>query len=453
MCTPLSAAEQLTNFIAFRQAIYETVLLQRRDAQFELLDALLVHGPLGSVAELSTCPLFRRAWPSVYAALEDGRLDTLALRRLLSAQLPPSGVLVLPLDSAPWPHPQAGLLAERQYVHQATQAANGGSVIAGHAYSLLGWTAEAHSSWALPLDCERIRPHETAAEVGVAQVARLVAARPAEWTGLWIIAADGHYGNVRFLRPLAGLDVAAVVRLRRDRVLYQAPAPYGGRGRPAVHGPRFAFQEPATWPAPDQAYCLTDPRWGRVEVQRWDNLHDEDAAELPFSVVRVAVRQERAQPPDPLWLGWLGPAQDAAAIWRYYQARWPIEPSIAVRKQVLHWTRPALQAADACDRWSWLVTLAQWELYLARPLVGDRPLPWQRRQPVGHLTPARVQAGLGVLLAAIGSPARAPQTRGKAPGWPAGRRRRRRVRHAVVKKEPPRAARGRRRGRASPKAA
>ena len=172
MYTSLSADEQLTNFIAFRQAIYETVLLQRRDAQFELLDALLVHGSLGSVAELSTCPLFRRAWPSVYAALEDGRLDTLALRRLLIAQLPASGVQVLPLDGAPWPHPQAGLLAERQYVHQATQAANGGSVIAGHAYSLLAWTAEPRSSWALPLDCERIRPHETAAEVGVAQVAR-----------------------------------------------------------------------------------------------------------------------------------------------------------------------------------------------------------------------------------------------------------------------------------------
>lgn len=453
MPTPLSATEQLTNFIAFRQALYTTVLLQRRDAQFELLDALLVHGPLGSVAELSTSPLFRRGWPSVYAALEDGRLDPLALRRLLAAQLPATGVQVFPLDGASWPHPQASTLAERQYVHQATHAVNGGSVIAGHAYSLLCWTAVPHSSWALPLDCERIGPQQTACDVGVAQVARLVALRPVDWSGLWIIAADGHYGNIGFLRAVAALDVAAVVRLRRDRVLYQAPPPYGGHGRPAVHGPRFAFADPATWPTPDQAVCRHDPRWGRVELQRWDAVHDADDAPTPFSVVRVAVRQERARPPEPLWLGWVGPAQDVAAIWGYYQARWPIEPSIRARKQELHWTRPALRDAAACDRWSWLVSVAQWELYLARGLVGDRPLPWQRRQPAGQLTPARVQAGLGVLFAAIGSPARGPQTRGKSPGWPVGRERRRRTRHAVVTKEPTRAARGQRRARAHPKAA
>jgi hypothetical protein len=138
--------EQLTNFIAFRQALYQSVLTRRRDAQFELLDALLVHGPLGCVAELSTNPLFRRAWSSVYAALEDGRLDTSALQRLLCAQLPTTGVQVCPLDCSSWPHPQARTLAERHYVHQASSAVDGGTVVAGHDYSLLCWTAQPGTS-------------------------------------------------------------------------------------------------------------------------------------------------------------------------------------------------------------------------------------------------------------------------------------------------------------------
>jgi hypothetical protein len=449
----LSLTPQLTNFITFRQAVYREVLTARRDAQFELLDALLVSGPRPCLAELSTSPLFRRRWPSVYAALEDGRLDTLALRRLLARHLPATGVLVLPLDGVSWPHPQATRLAERQYVHQATHAVNGGSAIAGHAYSLLCWTAEAASSWALPLDCTRIRPGQTAREVGLRQLAALVAHRAPTSSALWVVAADGHYGTAAFLRGVQSLPLAAVVRLRRDRVLYGSPLPYRGRGRPAVHGPRLAFQDPASWPLPDQASCLVDPRWGRVELCRWDQVHDEQDAGCRFTVVRVAVHQERPTPPDALWLGWVGPTQDSAAIWRYYQSRWPVEPSIRLRKQQLAWTRPAWQEAATCDRWSWLVSVAQWQLYLARPLVADRPLPWQRAQAAGHLTPARVAAGLGALFAAIGSPARPPQARGKAPGWPPGRRRERRPGHPVVAKAPPGKPHRRRRARDRPAAA
>lgn len=451
MPTPVAAPAQLTNFIAFRQALYQQGLTRRRDAQFELLDALLTGSPVRSFAEFSLAAGFRRTWSSVYAAVEDGRLDTLALRRLLVAQLPPQPELVFALDSSSWPHPQARTLPDRQHVHQATHAVNGGSVIVGHDYSLLTWVAQPRSSWALPLDVERIPSSQTACGVGAQQVARLLAQRPAAPAApLWIIAADGHYGNVGFLRAVRDAGGAAVVRLRKDRVLYQAPAPYAGRGRPAVHGPAFRFRDPTSWPMPDEWCCRRDAHWGRVELQMWANLHDDEDAGCPFSVLRVAVHQERARPPEARWYAWLGPARDAATIWGYYQQRWPMEPSIQARKQLLAWTRPRFQSAEQCDRWSWLVSVAQWELYLARPLVADRPAPWQRRQPVERLTPGRVLAGLGNLLGQLDSPARAPQTRGKSAGWPAGRARRRKARCAVVERTPPRPARGRRRGRAGP---
>jgi hypothetical protein len=146
-----------------------------------------------------------------------------------------------------------------------------------------------------------------------------------------------------------------------------------------------------------------------------------------------------------LWLGWQGPAWPAYVLWRYYQLRWPIEPSIRWRKQQLYWTMPQFQSAQASERWTMLVSLAQWMMYLARPLVQDRPLPWQKTQsssePVEptELTPGRVQRGLGAIFTQIGTPAGPPKTRGKSPGWPKGRPRDRPERHPVVRKGPKRA--------------
>jgi hypothetical protein len=79
-----------------------------------------------------------------------------------------------------------------------------------------------------------------------------------------------------------------------------------------------------------------------------------------------------------------------------------------------------------------LVSIAQWQLFLARDLVIDNPLPWQPAQK--ELTPERVQQGLGGLFQQIGTPAAPPKARGKSPGWPKGKPRAHRERHKVVKK-------------------
>ena len=66
--------EQFSPLIAFRQAAYRC-LGAARDARFELADAVLLPPSANRFAALSLCPAFRRRWPSVYAALEDGRPD------------------------------------------------------------------------------------------------------------------------------------------------------------------------------------------------------------------------------------------------------------------------------------------------------------------------------------------------------------------------------------------
>lgn len=432
MQKPNSTNKHINNLKEFRQALHQHGFTRLRDAQFELVDSLLLSGPVRSFPELSLCPVFRRQWPSAYAAVEDGRQDTHWLREYLLRQVPTQGVQVFALDTTAWSRPRAPTLPDRQYVHSPTADINGSSTVVGYPYSELAWVSQGRSSWALPLDIERVASSSDAVEAGVAQAKGLCQMR----RGFAIVVGDGSYGNHRFLRPLREQSCGVLVRLRRDRVLFGEPPPYSGRGRPKVHGRRFAFKEPQTWGEPHQHLKFSDPHWGRVEIQYWGGLHARQAPDTPFGVLRTGVHLERERPPEALWLGWQGPVWPAAVLWSYYQMRWPIEPSFRWRKQQLYWTIPQFQSAEASDRWTMLVSLAQWMMYLARPLVQDKPLPWQKAQT--EFTPGRVRQGLGALFSQIGTPAGPPKARGKSPGWPRGRARDRPERHPVVRKGPKR---------------
>jgi hypothetical protein len=280
---------------------------------------------------------------------------------------------------------------------------------------------------------------QTDVEVGVEQVKLLCCERSEEMKqDLHLIVADAKYGNHRFLGPLKEEACGALVRMRRDRVLYGEPGAYSGRGRPRVHGDRFAFKESETWGKPGGEVELKDKRWGTVRLRRWDHLHARQDASTTFSVILVETHLEREKPSRPFWLAYQPPpgqepgAQPLATLWHAYQYRWPVEPSIRFRKQYLYWTLPRFQTLERCDRWTMLVTLAQWQLFLARELVQDERLPWQPAQE--NLTPERVQQSLGGLFRQIDTPAQPPQPRGKSPGWPKGRARARKKRHRVVKK-------------------
>ena len=134
-----------------------------------------------------------------------------------------------------------------------------------------------------------------------------------------------------------------------------------------------------------------DARWGQVRLRRWDNLHAKQDAQTVFCVILAETHRERAQPAKPFWLGFQYPPADTPdepplkELWADYHYRWPVEPGIRFRKQSWHWTMPRFQTPARCDRWTMLVTLAHWELFLARDVVQDQPLPWQ--PPQTQLTP------------------------------------------------------------------
>ena len=136
-----------------------------------------------------------------------------------------------------------------------------------------------------------------------------------------------------------------------------------------------------------------------------------------------------------LWLWWSGPGTpDLDVCWRAYLRRFDIEHTFRFAKQTLGWTAPALATPEQADRWTWLVVAAYTQLRLARGLVDDIRLPWERPREAAKLTPARVRRGFRRLGAIIGTPASAPKSQRAGPGRPKGSGRGPRRRYPAVKK-------------------
>ena len=233
----------------------------------------------------------------------------------------------------------------------------------------------------------------TAQDVGVAQIQALAQARTGCSEALDLVSADGKYGNGRFLSRVSGLRVGVVTRLRSDRVFYRpgqsTPAKHG---RPSKYGERFAFKDEQTWGEPDEVQEFQDEHDGKVRLKRWRGLRDKHALGLTCDLLRAETHLEKDKPPKAVWFAWLPPVSTPAeivltaqTIWTAYVKRWPMEPSLRFRKEVLGWTLPRFQSAETGDTWTWLVALAHWMLFLARPIVKDCPLPWQKAQ--SSLTP------------------------------------------------------------------
>jgi len=423
-----STTKHLTNFIEFQQTIYKHVLVNECDAQYELLTSLLVSGPLRSFPELSQSPVFQRQWSSAYQAIRRGQQDRTWLTEYLSQQVPPDSTFAL--DCSSWVHPRAKVLDEQQFTRVPSRTVSGHAIAQGHVYSTLAYLPERRGSWAPPISTERVEVEQTPVACGIAQVKRLRQARPNSHD---IVTGDGSYGNHDFLGGVQSTGTTIVARLRCDRVLYGPPPPYAGRGRPRVHGERFAFKDTTTWREPEETMCFEDERHGQVCLKRWSGYHAKQAADVPCEVICAHTHLERVNPPKPVWLGCVN-AQlyTAQELWLAYDSRWAIEPAFAFRKQQLHWTLPRFQQADRCDRWTGLVDIAYWLIFLARHLVADQPLPWQKKLSI--LTPGRVKQGLPWLFSAITPPTRPLQTRGKSPGWTKGRVRTPLPRHSVARK-------------------
>jgi hypothetical protein len=416
----------LQNLGNFRHRTY-LLLGNGRDALFDLMDAVLTTRSLASFVELSLSPVFRRAWPSIYEALQDGQPSRQALMKEYVKHIPRSEMVVLAGDHTAWSRLYAKTLQERTYEHQPQVISGVKPITLGHGYSTITWIPQAEGSWALPLLHERITSLENPIEKAATQLRQVCA----QICGKVLFLGDGEYGSAPFLKQTQDIQCNKLIRLRPNRVLYHAPGAYQGKGRRRKHGEKFSLKDPDTWPVAQEDITTQDAKLGRLRVRRWKTLHLKQAAEHPFDLILV----ERLDVPDsnPFWLIWM--AQEAMSLsqtWQQYLRRFAIEHWYRFVRQRLHWTVPQVSTPKQMETWSDLMPLMTWQLWLARDVVQDSPLPWQK--PMTQLTPGRIANAFAPLLARIGSPAPDPKPRGKSPGWPSGKLRSRRPFCPTVKK-------------------
>ena len=413
----------------FRAELYQSLAL-RRDALADLLDAVLTGERITSLVRCSLSPCFQRRWPSLFDALSDGRLDPDALTCLWMRTLPsppPGRRLLWAIDGSTWPRPEARTSPERTCCRYVTAGIPESGILPGWEYQWLVALPDATGSWVLPLQLQRrTRQAGTATQLAIAQLQRVLAAHPPPARP--VVVLDSHYDVPALAAAVPEVDFLA--RLAVNRVFYQAPPPppaLGRWGRPRVHGPRFRCADPATHPNPDQRQVLTDPEYGSVVLERWDQLHrvQTPSQDLTLIRVRVAHLPRRTEPPQPLWLVWCGQALpvDLRQLWHWYQRRFGVEHAFRFLKQDLGWTVPRVRAPQTADRWSWLLACVLWQLWLARPVVAEVRLPWEHAPRQGRpLSPGRVRRGMAALLLTLGSRAPPPRVRGKASGRQAGQR-------------------------------
>ena len=146
------------------------------------------------------------------------------------------------------------------------------------------------------------------------------------------------------------------------------------------------------------------------------------------------------RPPAPLWLAWLGGPlpDDLLLVWRWYQRRFTVEHGLRFSKQTLGWTTVRPRDPAAADRWTWLLAIACWQLWLARAALADTRLPWETPCAPERLSPGRVRRAFAGLLAPLGTPARSPKPRGKSPGRRLGESTGPAPRFTVVRRTPKR---------------
>lgn len=140
---------------------------------------------------------------------------------------------------------------------------------------------------------------------------------------------------------------------------------------------------------------------------------------IPGMLIRITVSKlpQQTRAPKPLWLWWYGPiVPDLARIWKAYRARFQLEHTFKFVRYHLNWTTQRVRHPEQADRWTQLILLAYTMLRLARPVVADQRLPWERPLKEGKLTPYRVQRALSAMLPQLPCVANPPQPCGVSAG-------------------------------------
>lgn len=292
-----------------------------------------------------------RKWPSLYEAIEDCRPHRRGLMKLYINEIPKDERIILAGDPTAYPRLSAETLKDRTFEHGA-KVISGKPITLGHGYSTIAWIPEIEGSWALPLRHERMTCHDsplTKAAFGLRQVCHHLQVRP---LSLW----DSEYGCAPFLKLTADIEADKIMRLRPNRCLWTAPPSIKAKkGRPRKHSEKFQLCDPQTWPTPTKIQEIDDPKWGKIEIKHWTNLHFREAAALPMDIILIQRKGKNlsADAAKPIWLACqLEQILSIVEFWPLYQRRFNIDHWNRFAKQRLHWTLPKLSTPSQGQSWS-----------------------------------------------------------------------------------------------------
>jgi len=420
----------------FRIELYQSIV-KRRDAGMNLLDAITTAGHVQSPVSLSEEPPFQRKFSSIFDTLQNTEFDFDQLLQTLYARQGAdwetiAGYEVYAIDCTPNERPEAETLEDRG----SLKSQKNDPVRYGHKYSWLARLVNWGTSWAAPVDIQRVDSSMTDNQIAVVQVQELDQRHPRPK----VVVGDSLYGNALFLRVLLSVKtVMALVRLRSNQVFYEKPEPRlpGAKGAPAKHGAKFKLAEPSRPADRTETFQLGKQT---VKLQAWLHLHFKKLSTIDGLVMRVEFLRPDGTPryKRPMWLFWSGP-QDIALedLCRMYLWRFAIEHLFRFLKQ--HLGMNANQSTDlvCTGNWMWYCALAYWQLLLMRDEVKVQVPAWNpkaARTDSRRLTPGMVQRSALAYLVGLGTPACVPRTAGKGKGRAQGFHPIPRTRFPIIKK-------------------
>src|SRR6059058_2300428 len=428
----------LNTLQAFRHGMY-SCFGHAKDALCNLVDALSSEAAARSFPELSFSPSSRATYKISYDALKDGQIDTQRLRQVFVdfAPLPAAGEIVfLGVDTSNLYRPEAETAEDRTLVPMANVPKHTHVASPGWVVSHVVLLPKQAGQGTFILDTARVASTELATVVAARQLRAVVALLVARGVHP-IIIGDRWYACAPFLTHLADVEACCLLRVKSNRVFYR-PAPQrlpGQLGASRKDGERFQCQDESSHGEPDETWEGLDAKGARIEVRCWNHLHLRTARWVEVSLIQIIRHGASGKARDPKisWFVWKGErSAPLAQISPTYRLRYSHEHGYRFDKQELLWDVPRLSTPHRTERWTHIVACAHNLLVLARPLVEGCYRPWETRSKGATL--AQVRRALPTLLHQLGTPARPPQLRGKAPGRAKGFHPKPKTRHPVIRK-------------------
>jgi DDE superfamily endonuclease len=423
----------------FRHDIYQC-FWRSPDALFNLIDALISEPQAQSFPELSESPFFQRKWPSLYEALQDGRINEKKLQEIFIKYLPvPSDGkrLILGADRTNIERPFSGTSPDRTAIpmHNIPKSSSKKSTVmtSGWGFSAVTVLSAVPSSWNFTLDQRRVPSNKTDIQVLFEQLREIVPKLPLRP----LLLFDRGYVSIWLWCMLSTLACDVLGRLKSNQAFYKpAPPRTEKSGQPRKDGEKLKLNDPSTHTNPDGTWEGTDKKDRPVQIKWWNKMHVKSARHLDVTIIQVIRPHASGSERDPRvsWFIYIGqdPECGIAQVALLYDLRFGQEHGYRFKKQSLLWTEPRLRTPEQFERWSHIVTIVHNLLVLAKGIIEGELRPWENKQR--EQTPQQVRRGLIKYLPELGTPARPPKPRGIAPGHSRGVQRRKAERFPVVRK-------------------